>query len=223
MTGEPRRFCLLAEFLVAIVLLGAASAGRASDAETRRFQIFIDNRPAGSYYMSFSERADGSIAVSERADVRIRYLLISYHYSYRGTEVWKDGRLLQLDANSDDDGKRFSVAARAEAESLRVVVNGQESRLPKDVWPTSAWRLPDAKHRNGQIAVLDVDTGRQLAGNISHVGTSRLNVAGAVEDCVHYRITGGVQIDAWYDAQERLVRQEAVDDGHHVRWELRSR
>lgn len=222
MQRHPRWWCGQGA-LLAFVLLAGASASRAADPETRHFQIFVDNRPAGSYFMTIDNRDDGTTVVSARADVRIRYLLVSYHYAYRGTEVWKQGKLATLTSSSDDDGKRFSVAAQTDGESLRVNVNGAESRMPDDVWTTSCWRLPDAKHRNGAITVLDVDTGRQIAGNMSYVGTGQLNIAGQVEQCVHYRVTGGIQLELWYDAQDRLVRQESIDDGHHTRLELRSR
>lgn len=200
-----------------------ASAIQAAGVDVRNFQVFVDNRPAGSYRMTITPRADGSVVVTGQAEVRVRYVVISYHYSYSGTEVWKDGRLTQLQSNSDDNGKRYAVTAVADGESLRVRSNGQESQAPKDLWTTSCWRLPPAAYRNRAIGLLDVDTGRQINANLFDAGLNRLNIAGQVMDCAHYRVTGGVQLELWYDAQERLVRQESIEDGHRTVLELRGR
>lgn len=194
---------------------------QAAETQVRNFQVFVDNRPAGSYRMAIVPRADGSVAVTCQADVRVRVFVVGYHYSYRGTEVWKDGRLLQLDSRADDDGKQFAVTAQAEGEALRVRSNGQERVIRKDVWTTSCWQLPPASFRNRAIVLLDADTGREVNGNLFSVGVNRLNVAGQVMDCAHYRVTGGVQLELWFDAQERLVRQESVEDGHRTVLEMR--
>ena len=37
----------------------------------------------------------------------------------------------------------------------------------------------------------------------------------------HYRITGKVNVDLWYDGSERLVRQEWIEQGHKTIVELR--
>jgi hypothetical protein len=144
----------------------------------------------------------------------------TYTYSYRGTEVWKDGKLVRLDSTSNDDGKRYTVAAMAEDNSLRVKVNGQERTTSPEVWTTSYWRLPDARFRNQAVPLLDADTGRDIRGNLQYLGTQQIQVAGKVQDCAHYRVTGGVKVDLWYDQQERLVRQEALEDGHRIVLEI---
>ena len=174
--------------------------------------------------MTITRQEDGTLVENGQADVCIKYLggLYQYKYSYSGTETWHKGRLVRLDSNCNDDGKRFTVSARADGNALRVTVNGQEQLFPADVWTTSCWRLPDPRHRHGTLTLLDVDSARQLAGNMEHAGTSRVNVAGQGQDCVHYRVTGDVHLELWFDAQGQLVRQESVEDGHQTVLELTS-
>ena len=81
--------------------------------------------------------------------------------------------------------------------------------------------MADAKFRNRGVPLLDADTGKEIAANLQHVGTSQINVNGSAQNCAHYRVTGrGVQADLWYDSQERLVRQESIEDGHKTLLEL---
>jgi hypothetical protein len=200
-----------------VMLVPNLSRAVAADVEYRDFQVAIDGKPAGEYHLTINRRDDGTLVVTGQADVHVKYLAIyNYTYSYRGTETWKDGKLVRLDSTSNDDGKRFTVAARTDNNALQVTVNGQQRAVPADVWTTSCWRLPDAKYRNRALVLLDVDTGKEIAGTLQYVATGTLNVAGQAQDCAHYRVTGGTQLELWYDAQERLVRQESLEQGHRM-------
>jgi hypothetical protein len=182
----------------------------------------VDGKHGGEYHMTITRQDDGTTVLTAHANVRLSYVggLYKYTYSFRGNEVWKDGRLVRMDSASNDDGKQFSVNAVADGNALRVRVNGQEHASRPDVWTTTYWRLPDAQYRNRGVPLLDADTGRDINGALQYVGTSQLTVAGQVKTCTRYRVTGGVQVELWYDDQERMVRQESVEDGHRMLLEL---
>ena len=63
-------------------------------------------------------------------------------------------------------------------------------------------------------------TGAALRGRLQRLGEDPVPVAGKRRTCVHYRVGGDVQVDLWYDADRRLVRQESVDEGHDTVLEL---
>jgi hypothetical protein len=208
--------CVLAAAL-AVCIGGAA---RAADVETRDFTVRVDGKPAGDVHMTIQRRDDGTTQVSCDTDVIVKVLLIKYRYTYRGREVWKNGRLQRFASTCDDDGKRFEVSAAAEEGGLRVRVNGQERLAPSHTWLTSYWTLPDPKLREGVIPLLDADNGRELECRIQHVGTVQMAVQGQLQNVNHYRLTGKVQVDLWYDGAERLVRQEWMEEGHRTLLEL---
>jgi hypothetical protein len=196
---------------------------RAADTETRDFAVFVDGKPAGEGHITIHNQEDGSVVVNSNTDVVVRVLLITYTYKFRGREVWKDGRLTQLDSTCLDDGKAFVVAASAEGESLRLKVTAQsraQERLVRgDVWLTSYWAEPD-KRVNQEVPIIDVDTGRELSGRLQFVGVEQRQIAGQTVNVSHYRLTGKVEHDLWYDGAKRLVRQEWIEDGHRTMVEL---
>jgi hypothetical protein len=163
---------------------------------------------------------DGTIQVACETDLTVQILLVKYRYTYRGREVWKDGRLQRLDSNCNDDGKRFQVNAVAEENGLRVRVNGQERLARADTWLTSYWTLPDAKLRDQLIPLMDADTGRDLPCRLQDVGVVQMAVAGEAQNVHRYHLTGKVEVDLWYDAAERLVRCEWIEDGHRTHFDL---
>src|SRR5438105_15705134 len=83
--------------------MGLSMAG-AAEKETRIFTVRIDGRVAGDYQMAINRPDDHTFVVNARANVLVSYFLIKYRYSYQGTEVWKDGRLVYLDSKTNDDG-----------------------------------------------------------------------------------------------------------------------
>jgi len=212
------------------VMLGLATAGllafglsraRAADAETRVFTVRVDGKKAGEYRLAIQPQADGSVTVSAQSDVRVSVLGVAvYTYRYTGREVWKGGRLQHLESSGQEKGKAFAVCADADGQALRVRANGQERRARPDVWTTSCWRLPEARFRNGDVPLLGCDNGAETQGRLQYVGSEQLQVAGQAQTCSHYRVMKDVPHDLWYDAQERLVRDEWVSGGHRTVVEL---
>jgi hypothetical protein len=211
--------------LIGGIALSACNVSRAqaAESEVRTFAIYVDGKSAGSYQMTIAQQDDGATAVSGQADVRVSFAFFTtYTYTYRGKEIWKDGRLQRLESNTNDNGKRFNVLAVAEGKGLRVTVNGQQRNSRADVWTTSYWRLPDGERASRELALLDADTAKDIAGKLEYVESKPINVAGQLVQCAHYRVSGGVQVELWYDGKDRLVREESIEEGHRTVLDLTS-
>jgi hypothetical protein len=128
--------------------------------------------------------------------------------------------LLRLDSTCNDDGKLYVLSATAENERLRLKVNNQEKIVRGDVWLTSYWAEP-SNRLNQEVALLDADTGRELATRLQQIGVEQRTIAGQTVNVTRYRGTGkhGVT-DLWYDGNNRLVRQEWTEDNHKMVLEL---
>jgi hypothetical protein len=70
------------------------------------------------------------------------------------------------------------------------------------------------------VPLLDSDKGQTLKGEVKRIGEESITVAGRKTPCTHYRISGDVQVNVWYDGDQRLVRQETVESGHKTVMEL---
>jgi hypothetical protein len=76
------------------------------------------------------------------------------------------------------------------------------------------WHLPDPKLRNQTIHLLDADNGRALKATLQFVANEQFPVGGKPMACSHYRLSGDVSVDLWFDNQERLIYQTGMDNGH---------
>jgi hypothetical protein len=209
--------------LAALLLAGALfTPARAAETEVREFSVSVDGKSSGTYTMTITKQDDGIYTMVCQADVKVKVgPIVAYRYIYNGTETWKDGRLQSLESDCDDDGKKFHVRAAADGKgNLRMKVNGAEREVNGDVYVTTIWFVPAGKQRDGAIPLIDADTGKEIAGKMQPTGKGKITVAGKPTDCTRYRLTSLCPHDIWYDAAERMVRQEWVEDGHKTVLEL---
>jgi hypothetical protein len=192
----------------------------AADQEKRVFAVTVDDRPAGTYQMTFQKRRDSSVAMTAQADIDVRILVKHYKYTFSGTEVWKDGQLAGFESNTDDDGKRFHVAGTGGKEGVAFECDGKEVFVRGDVWLTTYGLLPSEARRGNTLALVDADTGKRLNARLEKGSTTDLSAGGRVIHATRYKVTGSVKADLWYDDSGRLVRQESVEDGHKTVLEL---
>jgi len=212
---------MTARWTIATLAALVSSPVIGSDTETRLFAVMVDGRPAGEFRLTIRTGDDGNETASVTANVQVRSLLGGYHYSYRGREVWSGGRLRQLDASSDDNGKKHLIHAASDGERLRVTVDGAPRPARADVWPTTYWRCPPAAKAGQPIALLDADTGEEQAARIDSVAPQSLTIAGRPISCTRVAVSAPVPAVLHYDGRGRLVGQETVEDGHRTVLTLR--
>jgi hypothetical protein len=213
-----------------------AAEPKTLELETREFKVSVDGKQRGKCTMQIRRREDGSDKMTIDSGLSYNFVVYEYRYHSAGTEVWKNDRLVELENTADFNGTKYVLKANSGANGIRATVNGKKSQLDSDIWVTSYWRLPERLAQNDPasgkgiipasgtrsagkkpaqtVSLLDSDKGQHLRGQMTFVGEETITVAGKRKSCAHYRISGGVTVELWYDSTRRLVRQEGVDDGH---------
>lgn len=191
----------------------------AAEPEVREYRITVDGKPVGTYRLEVRPRGADQTEVVAEANVSARWFLKTYTYRYRGTEIWAGDRLVELKSSSDDNGRRYTVVAAEDTQRTQVTANGVSRSAPRGMWTTSHWRLPPGK-KAGEVTRLDVDTGRIVPGKLELIGPASLTIGGRPVATTRYRITGMAPAELWFDENERLVRQETMEDGHRTILEL---
>ncbi|BBK33085.1 hypothetical protein STHU_37190 [Allostella humosa] len=181
----------LARALVAILVVATGPA-LASDL---RFTVFRDGTPIGTHRIQVEQVGDETrVAVDIALEVKIAFVTV-YRYSHRNREVWRDGRLVSIDTATDDDGTREFVQGKAGPAGLAVRSTAGSYTAPADVLPTSYWRRPTVDRRQ----LLDTQKGRLLG-----VRVERADPPG--DRAARYRVRGELDLDLWYDGDDRLRR-----------------
>jgi len=187
-------------------------------AEERTFTVSIDGHPAGELVVGFEKRSDGTTAVTIRGDYRAeRPTPVSF--DYRGTESWKDGRLVRLEGLGSANGHKGGITLVAGKDAYSLKAGVKEVRVRDDVWPTLAAMLPDPEHKP---LVVDIMSGDVLRAKVETGGTDRVTVDGKSLAVTHCRATAGPNHwDSCYDESKRLAKWAWTRDGRTVAAELK--
>ena len=208
--------------LIGVALMSIVSAAEPTvdERQTRTFKASVDGKERGRMVVAFTKRSNGTETVRAEADLYFNFVVYRYKYSSVGTETWKDGRLIKLASESDYNGDKYVLQATATQEALEYEVNGETQKTTTDAWIISHCREPSADKVGRKLTLLDADKGRPRDAKLEKVGIEKLAIVDQQIDATHYRMRGDVEVDVWYDAEGRLVRQDSLESGHRMVLEL---
>jgi hypothetical protein len=202
-----------------VALIGAPTAVEAD--EVRTFAVSVDGKPGGTYTITTTAAADGTETTTVSAEVKVKAALYTYTYTLNSTERWQNGRLVALEASSNDDGKKHTVVAAPGDRGLAVTVNKKPPRLlAADLVTSTGVRVPAADKPRDTV-MFDAEDGSETAVRVEPLPAGRVAFNGAAIDCARFKLTGkDVDAEWWFDAKGKVVRQEMKWDGHKVVLEL---
>lgn len=227
----PRPAALLARMaglsLIAALFVGLPATGsQAASADTVRslygdrieFGIYRNGSPVGTHEVRFKEQ-DGNLRVQTEFDLSVSALFITlFRLEYQSDAVWRDGKLVELQARTDRNGTIANVQAQAEGELLKVEGPNGPYQAELGVFPTNHWNAGVV----GSQQVLNTITGRIADVRLVPVGVEQVDTAHGVIDATRYRYEGAIQNEVWYDSNGRWVQMRFFgEDGSSV--ELRCR
>ncbi|GMG83763.1 hypothetical protein LNKW23_29770 [Paralimibaculum aggregatum] len=181
----------------------ALAAGSAS----RSFRILRDGSEIGSHSLAARAGPDG-FEIEIEIDIVVRVLgIAAYRYRLRNRERWAGGRLVELDAATNDDGTENFARIRREADALAVEGSGHTGRVPLDA-ATTSYFVPEFLDRRIWIST---QSGTPLAVKVAPAGPGRWAVSGELDTTLFYDGRGewmGSEFDAGGEtASYELVAQ----------------
>jgi hypothetical protein len=198
--------------LCAIVLTSlCASVAQASQEQAWHFRVFLDDKPIGTHRFRLLDEGQRQVVQSE-ADFDVRFWFIeAYNYLHRNREVWQEGCLAEIDAQTDDNGRQQSVSGSRAEDGFRLLSSAQgEITLPPCVMTFAYW--DPAFLEEGRL--LNPQTGEYVAVSVERIGTSTVPYQGQEVTAEGYRLTAGeITIDVWYSPQRRWLALESIAEG----------
>jgi hypothetical protein len=189
--------------------------------EVRDFEVRVDNKPAGTHRLTIKSEGD-THEVAFQTDVKMDFIVYAYVFKFRGTEVWRDGRLENADIRCEDGGKKRSFSLKTDGRVQQISFNGKEVPASSlGLMTTAYWRLPPADSRKKPLTIVDVDSGNTRNATLNIVGKTTISSAGQTLECRHFKIDGPSPAELWFDDQDRLVRQKSVEVGHQLELKLK--
>jgi len=215
---EAKKVSRRTYWVAGLLLLGSALAlplGAAlPTAEQIAFRVTRDGEPLGRHILNFRQESDGlHVEIDIALDVKFAFLTL-FRYRHRNHEVWRDGRLVALESQTDDDGEAFWVRAQATEDGLRVESAEGTYTAPAGIFPTSYWNAATIT----QTQLLDTQTGAIRQVQVMPAAKETIILEGQTAAARKYRMSGDLEMDLWYSDSGSWAKLVFVARGAEVEY-----
>ena len=188
------------------VLAGLAGAGliplvparlRAATRAERVFEVLRGGRDIGRHVVRLARDGD-DLTVEIEIELLVRLLGIpAYRYEMTNREVWREGTLLSVDSETNNDGTRQYVQVRRESDGLAIDGSDYSGIAPLDA-ATTTYFARDFLERDPWIGT---DGGSLLDISTEFLGQHSVETGIGPVICDRYRVTDGdgFTTDLFYD------------------------
>ena len=182
------------------------------------FSVLLDGSEIGYHRFQLTED-DGQRRLTSEAKFDVRFLFINaFRYRHTNTEIWADGCLERIEANTRSNGKELAVTGLRAAEGF-VVDDGKAQNSLDNCVMTFAYWNPDFL---SQPRLLNPQSGEYLDVEVERVGQEPIVVRGEEVPASVYRITARkLELKLWYSQDNEWLALESVAKGGRIlRYEL---
>jgi len=191
--------------VTAAVLIGASMAQAASVPPSGRlaFNVIRKGKDIGDYTIAF--RASGkSLTVKLKTDVVVKVPILGiklYVFKQASTEAWQNGKLTGLKSVTNDNGDKHNITL------------GKSDLIPASLWNNDMLK---------SHTVLNTIDGKAMSIKVGSLGQENVSTPGGNVVATHYRVSGDLKRDLWYDGSGVLVKVAFLgDDGTPVEYDLK--
>ena len=170
------------------------------------FDIYRNKHHIGKHIFSF-KRSDGQLAVESEINFIIKkFGIILYKYHVKGTEVYKEEKLIKFNSKTNQNGKKKYVNIKLEGEEYIVDGSSYQGKTPIDFLLGTWWNhsIVEAK---AQISAV---SGRIIKQKVTFLGKETIVFGDKSYNTLHFnfsstdkKLTKGKKLntDVWYDEQ----------------------
>jgi len=201
-----RSFAIFGAVLISVLSFDAFAATK-----TLEYTVLRDGSDIGTHaYNIETNGTDTQVKVT--TDIKVKVLFVTaYKFIHESTETWNNGQLVSLNSTTDDDGTDKNLSAKAENGKITLdsTVKGQNRRqfAAAAAIPGSLWN-PATVLQDTIVNSLD---GQLMKVKVENLGAEEVEASGTKITANHYKITGELTRDLWYNAEGDLVRVSFPD------------
>ena len=190
---------------VALIMVGAVTPAGAQGqpyGPSLAFAVYRNGEPIGRHTLAF-QHSGQNLTVSTTIDFAVKILgVTAYRFTHRGREGWDGNAFQSASTQTDENGTRFTVRAQRTANGIDVQRTSGHEVMPAGTLPTSHWNVSQI----GQTTLLNTQNGSQMRIQVTPLGREKVKTATGSLDANHYRYSGDLTKDQWFDDRGRWVK-----------------
>jgi len=194
------------------------------DLKRIEFDIYRNNQNIGKHIFSF-KKSNGQLQVESEINFEIKKLgIIFYKYHVKGTEFYKDGKLVKFNSKTNQNGKEKYV--NMELENGQYIIDGSsyQGKAPIDYLLGTWWNHNIVKAK-AQISAV---SGRIIKQKVTFLGKETIKIDDKSYKTLHFNFSSTdkklsknkkLNTDVWYE--EKTLNWVKVSFNKKGKWEYK--
>ena len=194
------------------------------DLKRIEFDIYRNNKNIGKHIFSF-KKSNGQLEVESEINFEIKKLgIILYKYHVKGTEFYKDGKLVKFNSKTNQNGKEKYV--NMELENGQHIIDGSsyQGKAPIDYLLGTWWNHSIVKAK-AQISAV---SGRIIKQKVTFLGKETIKIDDKSYKTLHFNFSSTdkklskkkkLNTDVWYD--EKTLNWVKASFNKQGKWEYK--
>jgi len=188
------------------------------------FDIYRNNKHIGKHIFSF-EKLGTQLIVESEINFEIKKLgVVLYRYHVKGTEYYDDGKLINFNSKTNQNGKKKYVNLKLEGEELVIDGSSFKGKVSTDYLLGTWWNHGIVK-APAQISAV---SGRIIEQNVEFLGKEKISIGNKKYNTLHFNFTSSdkklakdkrLNTHIWYDEDTLNWVKAAFDK--KGKWEYR--
>ena len=174
------------------------------DLKRIEFDIYRNNKNIGKHIFSF-KKSNGQLEVESEINFEIKKLgIIFYKYHVKGTEVYKDGKLVKFNSKTNQNGKVKYVNLKLDNEVYSIDGSSYQGKAPIDFMIGTWWNHSIVK-ASAQISAV---SGRIIKQKVTFIGKETIKIHDKIYNTLHFNFSSTdkklakdkkLNTNVWYD------------------------
>ena len=170
------------------------------------FDIYRNNKNIGKHIFSFKKK-ENQLEVESEINFEIKKLgIVLYKYHVKGTEYYKDGKLIKFNSKTDQNGKKKYVNLNLKDDELVIDGSSFKGKVPADYLLGTWWNHSIVKAQ-AQISAV---SGRIIKQKVTFLGKEKIKFGEKTLNTLHFNFSSTdkklgkdkkLNTDVWYDEE----------------------
>jgi len=188
------------------------------------FDIFRNDKYIGKHIFSFKKSND-ELSVESEINFKIKKLgVVLYRYHVKGTEYFKEDKLVKFNSKTNQNGKKKYVNIKLENEELVIDGSSFKGKVPTD-YLLGTWWNHSIVNAEAQISAV---SGRIIKQKVTFLGKEDIEIGNNTYKTLHFNFSSTdnklgkdkkLNTDVWYE--EKTLNWIKASFNKKGKWEYK--